>query len=559
MLIKIKENQLNVNGGKTYNLENGDKLILFESPNHPRKNLDSIPNFKNFNDYTNYFKHDSFIHVDNFNRKIRFVRDWPGNIPAFYYHSKLVNELIISDDINVLAKSVKNLKPSKHGLKLFITGRKHYHGYTIYKEVYTLHAGLCIELDLKSFNIRTNCWYKPFKKIKINDPKIAKQSYLDAIDSTILRLIPKEKPSAIMFSGGSDSTFLLDRMVKLGYKKIDLFTICVNGETLQYNYANEKAKMFNMEVKPIYADKKNIFQGWKKLFKLCYHYLSDLRIDGIFAPSVHVLKEIKEYYKGKPISLVWGSQYAIASPVVSTKAIIFKFYVIFILIKISKYLSFLKKPIYNFSLRHMRSWMLEDSSMPKESLEAFKDLYINSFNEISHPDELLNLHQSTDYNHLKHWWMDWRNKASSNFYKNAVNIFPFHDREFQESTMPYSLSVRIGGLKNIIDMPNSYKNLFFSLFEKRIPISSIRRGNYVALPEYFSLFRTESFYNFINEQLNKPYNIKLVRFLVKELKIDIPSSYQDLIKLNTKEIEKLTGIIFLAIRLKQDGVLFDNK
>ena len=109
MLIKIKENQLNVNGGKTYNLENGDKLILFESPNHPRKNLDSIPNFKNFNDYTNYFKHDSFIHVDNFNRKIRFVRDWPGNIPAFYYHSKLVNELIISDDINVLAKSVKNL------------------------------------------------------------------------------------------------------------------------------------------------------------------------------------------------------------------------------------------------------------------------------------------------------------------------------------------------------------------------------------------------------------------------------------------------------------------
>ena len=108
-------------------------------------------------------------------------------------------------------------------------------------------------------------------------------------------------------------------------------------------------------------------------------------------------------------------------------------------------------------------------------------------------------------------------------------------------------------------MPNSYKNLFFSLFEKRIPISSIRRGNYVALPEYFSLFRTESFYNFINEQLNKPYNIKLVRFLVKELKIDIPSSYQDLIKLNTKEIEKLTGIIFLAIRLKQDGVLFDNK
>ena len=45
MLIKIKEKLPNVNG-KTYNLENGDKLILFESPNHPRKTLDRIPNFK---------------------------------------------------------------------------------------------------------------------------------------------------------------------------------------------------------------------------------------------------------------------------------------------------------------------------------------------------------------------------------------------------------------------------------------------------------------------------------------------------------------------------------
>ena len=125
----------------------------------------------------------------------------------------------------------------------------------------------------------------------------------------------------------------------------------------------------------------------------------------------------------------------------------------------------------------------------KESLLAFKDLYLTSFDEINSPDQLINLFLSTDYNHLKHWWMDWRNKVSSNFYKNSVNVFPFHDREFQESTMSYSLKVRIGGFKNLFKMPNSFKNLFFSLFDSNIPVSSIKRGNHTALPEYFSLFK----------------------------------------------------------------------
>ena len=159
--------------------------------------------------------------------------------------------------------------------------------------------------------------------------------------------------------------------------------------------------------------------------------------------------------------------------------------------------------------------MLQNDLMSKESLLAFEDLYLTSFDEINSPDELINLFLSTDYNHLKHWWMDWRNKVNSNFYKNSINIFPFHDREFQESTMSYSLKVRIGGTRNIFNMPNSYKNLFFSLFDKRIPISSIKRGNYAALPEYFSLFKTEYFYNFLNGELNKPQNAIL--FIIQNM------------------------------------------
>jgi hypothetical protein len=44
--------------------------------------------------------------------------------------------------------------------------------------------------------------------------------------------------------------------------------------------------------------------------------------------------------------------------------------------------------------------------------------------------------------------------------------------------------------------------------------------------------------------------------MFKELNIFIPSSFNDLLKLNTIEVEKLTGIIFLATLLKEDGVSF---
>ena len=558
MLIIINNNKINIEGGVPYKLDNGDEFVLFHSPNHPLRKVENLPVYKDLKEYTSEFKHDSFIYIDNNNEVVNFFRDWPGNIPVYYYYSEKKKELTISDNIHLLAKTVNHPKPSKHGLKLFITERKHHHNYTIYDEIYTLHPGLYLELDQKSFRISNKWWYKPFKEITITNAKIAKNSYLLALDLTIQRLIPKDRPAAIMFSGGSDSTLLLDRMLKLGYDNIDLFTICVNGETIQYNYATEKAKMFNMEVIPIFADRENIFEGWKELCKLSYHYLSDLRIDGIFSPSVQVIETIRDHYDSKPSSLVWGSQYALASPAVSTKAIFFKFHAITILLKLTRTFHFLKKRANKLALKHLRSAMLQENLMSKESRTAFEELYLSSFDEITKPDQLLNLFLSTDYNHLKHWWMDWRNKVSSNFYTNAVNIFPFHDREFQESTMPYSLKVRVGGFKNLFNMPNEYKNLFFTLFDKRVPVSSIKRGNYASLPEYFSLFKNENFYNFVNVQLGQPHNRKLVKFIVNECNIKIPSTYNDFLELSTMEVEKLTGIIFLTIRLKEDGVSFEH-
>ena len=105
--------------------------------------------------------------------------------------------------------------------------------------------------------------------------------------------------------------------------------------------------------------------------------------------------------------------------------------------------------------------MLSKKIMHKESRAAFIKLYKYSFKKIRNFDEVVNLFLSTDYNHLKHWWMDWRNKMCLKYYSNATNVYPFHDRKFQETTMQFSFLLRLGGLINLFRMPASYKNFFY--------------------------------------------------------------------------------------------------
>ena len=42
MLVKISKNKINVQGGESNKLDNGDELILFRSPNHPYKKNENL-------------------------------------------------------------------------------------------------------------------------------------------------------------------------------------------------------------------------------------------------------------------------------------------------------------------------------------------------------------------------------------------------------------------------------------------------------------------------------------------------------------------------------------
>jgi len=553
MYISIKNNIVKSISTKIYEISDSKLIHSFDFNKLSKREINNLINFKNDKELTDIFVDSSFLIEDKFSRKVTFFRDWPGNNQTFYFYDKPNNIFFLSDSIDEIAQNVNNVKLSDKGVRLFLNERKHFHSFTIYENIFMLHPGLKIILDLNNFEISIEPWYTPFKNISIRNFKLGKVNYLNAIDDSLIKNIGKNKNIAIMFSGGSDSCFILWRLINLGFKNFDLFTICVKGEKITNNFAVDNARLFGYETNLIQIDKNGLFKKWKDVLSISYNYLSDMRINGMFAPSFDVIQYLKKYYKNEKCTIVWGSQYSLISPVITTKAIFFKIFPVYFFsffIKFGIFKSFFE----NLSIRAIRSHMLSKKIMHKESRTAFIKLYKSSFKKTRNFDQLINLFLSTDYNHLKHWWMDWRNKMCLKYYSNATNVYPFHDRKFQETTMQFSFLLRIGGLINLFRMPSSYKIFFYALFPNNLEIHKLKKGNVKALSEWQSLYRHNNFYEELKKEINYNDTNNISSKIFKQNNIVFPDSYEKFKKLSSKDLEKISGVFYILLRIKNDKI-----
>ena len=124
--------------------------------------------------------------------------------------------------------------------------------------------------------------------------------------------------------------------------------------------------------------------------------------------------------------------------------------------------------------------------------------------------------------------------------------------------MAFSLPVRVGGLINLFRMPKNYKNLFEKMFENKIQNDRLIGNNKRSRPSYFSLFRTQTFYNSLRNFLLKEENRPLLTFYQNELGIVIPDSFEKFLELSSPEVERLGGIAEMMARIKSDGVCFST-
>lgn len=471
-------------------------------------------------------KSKSEVIIDRSHITIR--RDWPGYTFVYYYISEEL--IIVSDDIKRIPTEFVNLSVSRVGK--FLSDRKHYTDETIYENINELPPGFEIVIDLTNpLDYVVKSYFTPISRTSDKSYSEIQTEYMDTLSEVLLKSASLDDDVVLAFSGGSDSLLLLQEVKRLGYKNVELVTFCVKGDVVQKEYANNSASFFDASVTVIEIDPKDAIHCWENYIKGVYQCMSELRLDGM---PIYLLK-FYEYVDSRYANakIIWGSQYSIISPTVSTNGLVlFNFLTLF-----TKYIPLLPSSVLEKILERYLVYKAGHCS------DKIRIEYINRFNralDTGEVSQIANITLLDNYNSLKRWWMHHRDQTISfNGYK-SKNVYPFHEQCFQERMLNYSLKERVGGWMNLLKLPLRYKTLFYDLLRNDIPKTSYSRGNYKTLDEFFTLFKNESTYQYFNDQFSR----NEVKSLASKVGLALPGTFEEYLQLDTLEVEKFTGLIF---------------
>jgi hypothetical protein len=522
-----------------------DNVDIFVFSNRPNLTGDQPPDLDHLSPQQiadQHLRDQSFAYWHRSSQTLTLIRDWPGCDMVFYFTDKSL--LRIATDINSLIN--QSFEISKRGAKQFLADRKHFHNNTIFKKIKELHPGQMIVYQARAHKAILKQWYVPICNMKNTTQKAAIAKYFSSLKYYFNHAIPDRNSFvAIMFSGGSDSLFLVQIMKSFGYKNIHLYTCCVEGQTDQIKYAELSATFFQEPVRPIKISPSKALAEWLKYIPSVYHCLSEMRLDGMPIFLNKAYKQIVQDAGERKPFVVWGSQYSVISPTASTLSVIY-LQVILLLFKSLQLIpktSDLQILFLSKALRRYPVFAPEISD--QDALNAYLDGACRAFKEASSVDAIVNFILLNNYNSLKRWWMAHRDILARKTNPQIQNIYPFHDRTHQEQIMDIPLAVRVGGIANIFKMPGSYKFLFYSMIEKRVAKEVFARGNYKTLNEFFSLFKNDSCYVFLRKFFAINHN------LIKEIfghSIEFSFTKEQYLKLSSMEVEQFFGMVYVSIK-----------
>ena len=134
-------------------------------------------------------------------------------------------------------------------------------------------------------------------------------------------------------------------------------------------------------------------------------------------------------------------------------------------------------------------------------------------------------------------------------------MFILFMKENFEINMHFSFLLRIGGFRNLFNMPDSYKSFFYDLFPNELEIHKLKKGNVKALSEWQSLYRNIDFYEKLKNEIKLIDVNKISDKIFKENNIYFPDSYENFLKLSSKDLEKISGVFYLLLRIKNDKII----
>jgi hypothetical protein len=531
--------------------DNGSLFGLIRSPNHPVMPFNPERNFNlRIKDYMNYYVNDSVLVLDSINKRLSLGRDWPGNVMIYYCIGKSLNGLrfIACDNIVELSKKMERFELSNKGISQYLEHRKYYQSYTAVEGIKIVQPGFCLEVDLLSEKVSFNSWYNFYSNILIQDPSKAVLAVRKALDASLGRLVSRDDEIALMFSGGSDSALLLDRLTNLGYKNVSLYNVGIKGRNSEKDRAKRTAGFYGFKVNQLDIERDKAIRDWIDAVGNSYMGRSYSRINGWLSVLPSLYRNLAEHYKERRVNVMWG----FVHPFILNNFKLVRMSVVFTAFVLAKNLKSLIRKYPEAVLKILpvilgKIAFLDKDNYTEEEYTAFKDTMLDFLIQVKHPDELTNLKFIMGQTNQKVWTMNRQKTMADKYCPQARNVFPFVDRQFQEVAVTISLRARFGGFINWLNASNvSRKNLTLKAFENKLPKEYLLGGNYESEPDWQSLYKNEYFYATIEEIITGIKTDADFYNILKDNSIILPESEDEFNRMRYSDIETMMSAVMLS-------------
>ena len=186
---------------------------------------------------------------DKKNHRFLAYRDHMGAIPLFF--SLLQNGIVVSTEIGSLWP--KGLLPrdlDRQAIFNYLHEKSFLPPFTPYCAIKSLDAGELLEYDSGKIAIEKR-YRLQFVKCAMEQPQA-----LEELESTLLKVMEEQiapfSEIGILLSGGNDSLFLISVLKSLTHKPIRTYTILMETNAVDEEYANKAAAYFGAKHKNIF-------------------------------------------------------------------------------------------------------------------------------------------------------------------------------------------------------------------------------------------------------------------------------------------------------------------
>jgi len=208
---------------------------------------------------------------------LKITRDTIFSKNIYYYTGK--EGFFYGTDLKALLSRIPNLKPDAVGVHNFIT-----FGYlpferTHIKDLYKLEPGQTLTWDKeKGVNIENN-WKHP-DNVSVSDEDFYKRRISSMLETSIKESVESgnSDKSAVLLSGGIDSSFIASLLKRASRHKIRTVTIACDGWMEDISYARTVARHLDSDHKEIILSSKEAVENLVKMAGLIDLPTSNLRM-----------------------------------------------------------------------------------------------------------------------------------------------------------------------------------------------------------------------------------------------------------------------------------------